>query len=70
MSDITKCANSDCPLKKRCYRYTSESSDHQSFACFKYDDNINSCENFWDNSYKKALETKQRGLPIISEVIG
>lgn len=37
MTDITKCTNSECPLKEDCYRWTSKSNDHQqSVQLFKY----------------------------------
>lgn len=36
MPDITMCANDDCPLKARCYRYQAKPNPGwQSFAIFK-----------------------------------
>lgn len=29
MADITKCHGTDCPLKKKCFRYTAPDSDQQ-----------------------------------------
>ena len=31
MSDITKCDGTDCPFKEKCYRYTSEADEYQSY---------------------------------------
>lgn len=31
MPDITKCIAEDCPLKQKCYRYTSEAGVWQSY---------------------------------------
>lgn len=34
MPDITKCLNALCPMAKKCYRFTCESSYWQSIAKF------------------------------------
>jgi hypothetical protein len=47
MSDITKCTNSDCPLKESCYRWTAEAEEHQSYA--KWEPKDGECEEYWDN---------------------
>ena len=31
MPDISKCTGQDCKLKHKCYRFTSKSSDYQSW---------------------------------------
>ena len=31
MSDITKCTGKDCPVKEKCYRYTSPEDSRQSW---------------------------------------
>lgn len=31
MPDITKCEGHDCPLKEKCYRYTSKDNHRQSY---------------------------------------
>lgn len=49
MVDIAKCKNEDCPLKKKCYRYTAKSGFWQSYMAFKYD---KGCDSFIDNSIR------------------
>ena len=45
MTDITKCKDSDCPLKKTCYRYTAKVEFMQSyFLASPYDIKKNVCE--------------------------
>lgn len=53
MPDITMCANKNCPLKDKCYRFTATPDPlWQSYADFKP---VNGkCEDFWDNTNKKA----------------
>jgi hypothetical protein len=49
--DISKCANNRCPLRDRCYRFTSLPSDWQSYADFEFiatEEGVE-CEYFWDN---------------------
>jgi hypothetical protein len=43
MADITKCSGANCPVKDKCYRYTSPASLRQSY--------------FWDTPGK--IESKQ-----------
>ena len=51
MTDITKCTNINCKMKRVCYRFTAESSgSNQSYAEFKPNGD-NSCYYFW---YEKA----------------
>ena len=49
MADITMCAGKNCPLKDKCYRFTSNINEYwQSYFTeepIKNDD----CEYFWDN---------------------
>lgn len=50
MPDIAKCSNENCPLKEKCYRFTSKPSEFsQAYADFTYDEG---CEYFWDTSEK------------------
>ena len=44
--DISKCAGTDCELKKTCFRFTAESSDYQLYQEFWKDD---SCDYYLDN---------------------
>ena len=46
MADISKCAGTDCELKKTCFRFTAESSDYQAYQEFWKDD---SCDYYWDD---------------------
>jgi hypothetical protein len=55
MSDISMCSGKDCPLKKKCYRYTAPQSDYQSwFNNPPIKDN--ECDYFWDNKGYNKLE--------------
>jgi hypothetical protein len=46
MPDITMCNGVDCPVKDKCYRYTSKPSDRQSYFLFPpFKDGV--CEMFW-----------------------
>jgi hypothetical protein len=53
MPDISKCTNKNCPLSKKCHRYTVEPSEHrQSYSSFTYyvDDNEEIiCDHFISN---------------------
>lgn len=52
MPDISMCANKNCYVKEKCYRYTAVPNPYyQSFATFDYDDSQGSC--FIDNKDKK-----------------
>lgn len=54
MPDISKCSGLECPLKKTCYRFTSEASDWQSYLLeAPYDTTKNSCD------YHMAIWAKQ-----------
>lgn len=43
MPDISKCNGKDCPIKEKCFRYTSNASMWQAWHPFKYD---NGCDAF------------------------
>lgn len=60
MPDISKCENLECPLKEKCYRYTSEPKEHwQAYTNFKYNEDAKSCDFFWDNKYLGGYEVKE-----------
>lgn len=45
MSNITKCKGGECPIKGKCYRYTSLPSNYQSyFMEIPYDFKKKECE--------------------------
>ena len=45
MPDMTKCEGGECPIKNKCYRYTSSSSMYQSyFMEIPYDFEKGKCE--------------------------
>lgn len=51
MSDITKCKDSLCPSKEKCYRYTSPADDQwQSYSNFNREADADNCTAFWDNA--------------------
>jgi hypothetical protein len=37
MPDITKCDNEKCPLKEKCYRWTSKWDEYQAYSHFEPD---------------------------------
>lgn len=43
MPDISKCNGKDCPIKEKCFRYTSKSSMYQTYSDFEYK---NGCDYF------------------------
>jgi len=48
MTDISKCANEDCPSKEKCWRYVAPSNEHwQAYAQFD-PDGQEKCEYFID----------------------
>lgn len=61
MADITKCSNVDCPIKKRCYRFTATPNEYwQSYAGFKFYNN--NCDHFienYDNSKSNVRDRKR-----------
>lgn len=61
MSDITKCKDEECPLKEKCFRYTSPASEYQSYfsgSPRNKNDDSKICTSFWDNSGKKKVVKK------------
>ena len=53
MPDITLCANKNCPLKDKCYRFTATPDPlWQSYADFE--PVKGKCDHFWDNTNKKG----------------
>ena len=60
MPDISKCEDEECPLKLKCYRYTSTPSEHwQAYSNYKYNTITESCDFFWDNKYLDGYEIKE-----------
>lgn len=56
MPDLCMCRNKECPLNKKCYRYTAKSDLAQSYADFKPDEK-GKCEYFMDNKGRKNGST-------------
>lgn len=51
MADISKCMGEDCSLKEKCYRYTADDGDWQSYLSYTpYEKSKNECELFWENN--------------------
>ena len=53
MPDITKCIAEDCPIKHKCYRYTSEAGVWQSYfldAPYEIVDGKFTCEMYWGDN--------------------
>lgn len=51
MADITMCTGENCPIKKKCYRFTAPVSEfRQSYFFkppFKIKDGVVTCEMYW-----------------------
>lgn len=52
MPDITKCEGGECPIKNKCYRYTSPSSMYQSFMGTPYNFEKKECEFLLKRKYE------------------
>lgn len=49
MPDISMCANNNCTLSSKCYRFTATPNPwRQTYAKFAQDEN-GECNYFWDN---------------------
>lgn len=50
MADISKCKDSKCPSKLRCYRWTAPSTEHrQSYINTHREEDAVNCDFFWEN---------------------
>lgn len=60
MTDITMCANKECPLRMLCYRFTAvPTPGWQSYAEYKPVNGI--CDRFWYNKgYRSRFDTKDK----------
>ena len=47
MPDITKCNGEGCPIKEKCYRYTSEPSEYYQSYFTNAPIKDNKCEYYW-----------------------
>ena len=50
MPDITKCKGTDCPVKEKCFRFTSEPDKYQAYFLDvpgKTEDNKFTCNMYW-----------------------
>ena len=50
MSDISKCEGTDCPLKKKCHRFTAKADKFGQSYFSEVPFKDGKCEYFWDNS--------------------
>ena len=58
MTDISKCANTDCPSHMQCWRYLAPGSEYQTYAAFAPEQGEDKCEYFieaaeWQKWIKK-----------------
>jgi hypothetical protein len=62
MSDITKCIDSKCPSRKKCWRYIAPVSPRQSYSDFNRFEDEQACDSFWlvlpDANRKLYAKTK------------
>lgn len=55
MSDISKCPGLDCPLKEKCYRYTSPSNPKWQSWMGVPDKTGKECPYFWPVQEEKEI---------------
>lgn len=55
MPDISKCMGDNCPLKEKCYRYTSPSSEYAQayYVGTPFNEETQTCDYFWDINKRK-----------------
>ena len=48
MTDIAKCNGKNCPIKKKCWRYTAPTNEYrQTWSDFKYNKKKKKCDHLW-----------------------
>ena len=57
MTDITKCTNDKCTIKKYCYRFNAPADERQSYSKWNQDDN-EECDGYWEKSEIKQKEKR------------
>ena len=61
MSDISKCQAIGCPLKEKCVRFKSESSEYQSYlAITPYNFKTRDCKFYWSFKMEQKLKMVNR----------
>ena len=58
MADITMCKDIRCPVASKCYRYTANPSDIQSYFVISPLQEDNTCNEFWLDERHKILRSK------------
>jgi hypothetical protein len=59
MADITKCIGTGCPVKEKCYRYTTKSSEfRQSWFC-EIPLKDGKCDMFWGENAQSVFTQLQ-----------
>lgn len=60
MSDLTKCEGKKCPIKDKCYRYTSKSGEYQQSwftkEPFKIKKGVFKCDMFWGENTQRVYD--------------
>ena len=57
--DNAMCLNEQCPLHKKCYRFTGPANDRwQSYMDFKYNEEKKECDGFWEVVKEKKRKKK------------
>ncbi len=55
MADISKCNDSLCPSKDKCYRFNAPNGMWQSYTNFNREGDADNCEYFYEMSYFDKL---------------
>ena len=63
MADITMCKDVTCPQADKCYRFTANTSDIQSYFVVSPLKDDKTCDEFWlDERHKIFIQNKQNRL--------
>ena len=54
MPDISKCDGTGCPIRDRCYRYTSKPSEYNQAYFMNPPIVGKDCQYFWEDEYNKS----------------
>lgn len=63
MPDISKCSNSNCKMKNKCYRFKAISNEYQSYSFFEPDLKTKKCNFFLEmltTQKEKNLDKKKK----------
>jgi hypothetical protein len=57
MADISKCKDTNCPSKNKCYRFTAPDSFYQYYTNFNREEDADNCEYYWELNIEELKVT-------------